>query len=34
MSPFILGNKFEHLWTKIDNNRIWKNLRLNSQNSN
>ena len=22
---FISGNKFEHLWTKIGNNRIWEN---------
>ena len=22
---FILGNKFEHLWAKIGNNRIWEN---------
>ena len=22
---FISGNKFEHLWTKICNNRIWEN---------
>ena len=22
---FISGNKFEHLWTKIGNNRIWGN---------
>ena len=25
MSPFYLGKHFEHLWTKIGNNRIWEN---------
>ena len=22
--PFISGNKFEHLWAKISNDRIWE----------